>query len=60
TAAPIARHQRSSTQLTSLLINNAGALGSVRAVPHVDGGRFPHRCQRGKPVPHSPFGEWQR
>ncbi|MEB3907253.1 hypothetical protein OSH39_25345, partial [Mycobacterium ulcerans] len=24
--APIARHQRSSTQLTSLLINNAGAL----------------------------------
>ncbi|MEB3933772.1 hypothetical protein OSH39_25020, partial [Mycobacterium ulcerans] len=23
---PIARHQRSSTQLTSLLINNAGAL----------------------------------
>ncbi|MEK1072663.1 hypothetical protein OSI89_26415, partial [Mycobacterium ulcerans] len=26
TAAPIARHQRSSTQLTSLLINNAGAL----------------------------------
>ncbi|MEK0461802.1 glycoside hydrolase family 65 protein, partial [Mycobacterium ulcerans] len=25
-AAPIARHQRSSTQLTSLLINNAGAL----------------------------------
>ncbi|MEB4364722.1 hypothetical protein OQ721_23850, partial [Mycobacterium ulcerans] len=25
--APIARHQRSSTQLTSLLINNAGALG---------------------------------
>ncbi|WP_443677312.1 hypothetical protein, partial [Mycobacterium pseudoshottsii] len=27
TPAPIARHQRSSTQLTSLLINNAGALG---------------------------------
>ncbi|WP_443677322.1 hypothetical protein, partial [Mycobacterium pseudoshottsii] len=26
TPAPIARHQRSSTQLTSLLINNAGAL----------------------------------
>ncbi|WP_456299026.1 hypothetical protein, partial [Mycobacterium ulcerans] len=26
TAAPIARHQRSSTQLTSLLINNAGGL----------------------------------
>ncbi|MEB3907236.1 hypothetical protein OQ722_24925, partial [Mycobacterium ulcerans] len=33
--APIARHQRSSTQLTSLLINNAGALtGTVtRAAP---------------------------
>ncbi|WP_443677305.1 hypothetical protein, partial [Mycobacterium pseudoshottsii] len=29
TPAPIARHQRSSTQLTSLLINNAGALGSA-------------------------------
>ncbi|MEB3968293.1 thioesterase domain-containing protein, partial [Mycobacterium ulcerans] len=28
-AAPIARHQRSSTQLTSLLINNAGALGGT-------------------------------
>ncbi|MEB3933955.1 hypothetical protein OSI29_24585, partial [Mycobacterium ulcerans] len=28
--APIARHQRSSTQLTSLLINNAGALGYLR------------------------------
>nr|MBC9862217.1 Phenylpropionate dioxygenase [Mycobacterium pseudoshottsii] len=28
TPAPIARHQRSSTQLTSLLINNAGALGT--------------------------------
>ncbi|MEB3933744.1 hypothetical protein OSI29_24920, partial [Mycobacterium ulcerans] len=27
--APIARHQRSSTQLTSLLINNAGALRPV-------------------------------
>ncbi|MEB3907151.1 hypothetical protein OSH39_24340, partial [Mycobacterium ulcerans] len=27
-AAPIARHQRSSTQLTSLLINNAGALNN--------------------------------
>ncbi|MEB3921395.1 hypothetical protein OSH39_23000, partial [Mycobacterium ulcerans] len=34
TAAPIARHQRSSTQLTSLLINNAEALGS-RGVPPV-------------------------
>ncbi|WP_443677292.1 hypothetical protein, partial [Mycobacterium pseudoshottsii] len=30
TPAPIARHQRSSTQLTSLLINNAGALGVTR------------------------------
>ncbi|WP_443677296.1 hypothetical protein, partial [Mycobacterium pseudoshottsii] len=30
TPAPIARHQRSSTQLTSLLINNAGALGRER------------------------------
>ncbi|WP_443677303.1 hypothetical protein, partial [Mycobacterium pseudoshottsii] len=29
TPAPIARHQRSSTQLTSLLINNAGALGNT-------------------------------
>ncbi|WP_236714294.1 hypothetical protein, partial [Mycobacterium pseudoshottsii] len=28
TPAPIARHQRSSTQLTSLLINNAGTLGN--------------------------------
>ncbi|WP_443677294.1 hypothetical protein, partial [Mycobacterium pseudoshottsii] len=34
TPAPIARHQRSSTQLTSLLINNAGALGSGRQVKH--------------------------
>ncbi|WP_443677302.1 hypothetical protein, partial [Mycobacterium pseudoshottsii] len=31
TPAPIARHQRSSTQLTSLLINNAGALGPQQA-----------------------------
>ncbi|MEB3968780.1 hypothetical protein OQ704_09530, partial [Mycobacterium ulcerans] len=31
--APIARHQRSSTQLTSLLINNAGALGSALLFP---------------------------
>ncbi|WP_206779765.1 hypothetical protein, partial [Mycobacterium ulcerans] len=32
TPAPIARHQRSSTQLTSLLINNAGALGPAAPV----------------------------
>ncbi|WP_443677314.1 hypothetical protein, partial [Mycobacterium pseudoshottsii] len=32
TPAPIARHQRSSTQLTSLLINNAGALAALVSV----------------------------
>ncbi|MEB3921403.1 FAD-binding oxidoreductase, partial [Mycobacterium ulcerans] len=33
TAAPIARHQRSSTQLTSLLINNAGACRFTHVYP---------------------------
>ncbi|MEK1117507.1 cytochrome P450, partial [Mycobacterium ulcerans] len=36
TPAPIARHQRSSTQLTSLLINNAGALAFSPTAIHRD------------------------
>ncbi|WP_443677309.1 hypothetical protein, partial [Mycobacterium pseudoshottsii] len=45
TPAPIARHQRSSTQLTSLLINNAGALVLGLIPSAVRGGRAfqPHR-----------------
>ncbi|WP_443677311.1 hypothetical protein, partial [Mycobacterium pseudoshottsii] len=53
TPAPIARHQRSSTQLTSLLINNAGALrgfsgaGSGSRVYLIRVIRAPHRsCSR--------------
>ncbi|WP_206779752.1 hypothetical protein, partial [Mycobacterium ulcerans] len=40
TAAPIARHQRSSTQLTSLLINNAGALAAHTSTPGPLGARW--------------------
>ncbi|MEB3932857.1 hypothetical protein OQ715_14830, partial [Mycobacterium ulcerans] len=59
--APIARHQRSSTQLTSLLINNAGALRKALITP-IGGygypcatlGRLP---RNGRPLANRPLIE---